>query len=200
MTWVKDALRGAEGSAARAAEQQVQAEAEEAAYNAEDCSPEAIQKFIDRFLGPVNQVIADLREAGFTVTESGLTSLYLDDAEGKKDIQSLLKMYTSAELGCEYRGMTDYQVTVINLTGMQWNICHPDGGRLCLMRLFPRASDKKTHFASVEVTIPGSDFTKVLTQDDDLGIFQYMLQVALQRQIEKYAVNKSLLPQNRQRK
>jgi hypothetical protein len=198
MTWVKEAMRSAESSAIRAAENFARAEADRAAFAAEDTSTEAIQDFLEPLIVPIKQVVVDLREAGFTVTESGLESLYFDDAEGKKDVKSVLKQYTSSGLGTDYRGSTDYPVTVINLTGMQWNIRHPDGGALCTIRLYPRANDV-THFAGIEVCILGSDFSTVVAPTDNLGIMRYMLQEELKRQIEKYTVRKSMHVPNKQR-
>jgi ribosomal protein L24E len=140
----------------KAAAAQVQASLDKAAFDAEDTSTEVLTAFMDRFEGPIQGIVSDLRGAGYVVDENG-PDLLFDGQKGRK------RNYSKVDPR-EVYWTNGYSYTNYYSFGREWIVrkfgVHEEDRRddgfgddiVATIRLHPTRG-KRTHFAGAEYAV-----------------------------------------------
>lgn len=176
MAWIERSTQEGKNAAEERRRAKNEAEENQAAYDSEEISVQRFNEFIDSFKGPVDLVLADLKEAGYEVSEPVYGEFYM---ELSGDL-SVLSKYSDIHrrVSVTPQGKSHYYVAY----GASWTISPPgDLHNSIELKMFP-VSGERTHFGGMEFQT--QDYSRVVTSTDELAAIETNLQTAIGAWIE----------------
>jgi hypothetical protein len=175
MAWIERSIQEGRDAAEEKKRAKREAEEDQAAYDSEEISIQKFNEFIDSFKAPVDLVLADLREAGYEVSEPYYGEFYMEPIE-----EGALSKYSDIhrEVSTTPHGKTHYYITY----GVMWTISPPgDMHNSIRLKMFP-VSNQRSHFGGIEFQT--QDYARTVTSTDELAAVETNLQTAIGAWIE----------------
>jgi len=180
MAWIERSIQEGRDSAEEKKRAKREAEEDQAAYDSEEISIAKFNEFIDSFKAPVDLVVADLRAAGFQVSEPYYGEIYMEPVGTMEATQRLLAKYSEVyrRSSTKEYSTTHYYVVY----GAMWTISPPgDIHNSIRVKMFP-VSNQRTHFGGIEFQT--QDYARTVTSTDELAAVETNLQTAIGAWIE----------------
>lgn len=186
MNWIEVAENAARMNAEQAERTHQIAEANLAAFQAED--PVTVEKavvFLEPHKTPVRKLMKDLRRAGYTVEETNPRYLYDSDLPREHDKD--LGRYSLARIRSVGGGSHDYTTYYYrDVFGVQWDVWRGDNN-LGSIRIYPMANER-THLARVDYLEFDADSGKlkiITTSTETTDVKDGRLKTAIMSWIQK---------------
>jgi hypothetical protein len=199
VSWIKEAEQSGINQARGLAEQKLH-------YTEEDVTPQTLTEFLTDYLNPVQPIIQDLKDGGYSVDRTGPDFIHHSYERHPGADEDLSKFSLTRRVESTGWGMTGYSKMENQVYGVQWVITKKKSEKpddydvLGTIDLYPTVNET-THFAGVQYrTETDWDYHKdreileLNTANRNAELITESLRLAVSKIIGTYAAKSSSVP------